>query len=169
MNGRRGVARRRGRLVAAKLVVATVLVACAGPLPTDSGPSASPSPDPAVQAAEAAQLVARKFVANWRGRRYERMVELIAPADRERYGREAITGLLRRFDELAKVTRLVAEAGTPIQSSLPPEPGAAGPVPALEVPISLVFETDLFGRVAFRRMLTLTERSEEHTSELQSQ
>jgi penicillin-binding protein 2 len=30
-------------------------------------------------------------------------------------------------------------------------------VPALEVPISLVFETDRFGRVAFRRMLTLTQ------------
>jgi cell division protein FtsI/penicillin-binding protein 2 len=145
------------QLLVATLLAATVLAACVAPQPTDSGPTASPTPDPAVQAGEAARLVARKFVANWRARRYERMVELIAPADRERYGPEAITGLLSRFDELAMVTRIVAEAGTPIQSSLPPESGATGPIPALEVPISLVFETDLFGRVAFRRMLTLSE------------
>lgn len=159
MMATRATPRRRARLlVIALLLAATVLEACAAPLPTDPTPTASPLPDPSVAAREAADLVTRKFVANWRGRRYERMVELMAPVDRERYGADAITGLLRRFDELARVTRIVAVAsGAPLESSLPPESGAAGPIPALEVPISLVFETDLFGEVAFRRMLTLTE------------
>ena len=143
-------------LPVATLLAATVLAACVGPQPTDLGPTASPTPDAAAQAGEAARVVARKFVASWRGRRYEQMVELIAPADRERYGTRGLPNLLRRFDALARVTRIVAQAGRPIQSSLPPESGAAGPIPALEVPISLVFETDRFGRVTFRRMLTLT-------------
>jgi len=156
MTTSRGLPRRGARL----LMSTALLVACAGPLPTPSGPVPSATPDPAVQAGEAARLVARKFVANWHARRYERMVQLIAPADRARYGDEALPDLLRRFDELARVSWVVAEAGTPIESSLPPESGGVGPVPALEVPISLAFETDLFGRVAFRRTLTLTPGAE---------
>jgi cell division protein FtsI/penicillin-binding protein 2 len=152
MRSARGTARTITRL----LLVATLLAACASPT-ADPSPSASSAPSHSAQAAEAARLVARKFVADWRGRRYERMVELIAPADRERYTPAAISGLLRRFDELAGVTQLVAEAGPAIESSAAPDTSAEGPVPAFEVPISFVFETDLFGRVAFRRMLTLTQ------------
>lgn len=152
MRPTRGVA----RSVTGFLLIATLLGACAAPTATPR-PSASSAPSPNVQAAEAAQLVARKFVASWRGRRYDRMEELIAPADRERYPPEAISGLLRRFDELAGVTSLVAEAGAAIESSAPPDGSLEGPVPAFEVPIDFVFETDLFGHVAFRRTLALTQ------------
>ena len=149
-------ARWMARTTTGLLLAATLLAACASPTNNPS-PSPSSAPSQRAQAAEAARLVARKFVADWRGRRYERMVELIAPADRERYTPGAITGLLRRFDELAGVTRLVAEAGSAIESSAPPDASAQGPVPAYEVPISFVVEADLLGRVAFRRMLTLTQ------------
>jgi len=147
----RGLAR-----IARLLLVAVLLGACTPPTDEASpSPSASvPKPDPG---AEAARLVARKFVAGWRGRRYERMTELLAPADRERYTVEGITGLLRRFDDLAGVTRIVGEAGPAIQSSIPGDGDAAGPVPAFEVPISLDFETNRFGRVSVRRMLVLTQ------------
>jgi penicillin-binding protein 2 len=147
----RGLAR-----IARLLLVAMLLAGCAPP--TDE---ASPSPSSSVpqvdQAADAARLIARKFVAGWRGRRYERMTELLAPADRDRYTVEGITGLLRRFDELAGVTRIVGEAGPAIRTSIPGEGPAAGPVPAFEVPMSLTFETNRFGRVDVRRMLVLTQ------------
>lgn len=143
------------------LLVAVLLAACAPP--TDQA-SPSPSPSASVRrsdpAADAARLVARKFVAGWRGRRYERMTELLAPADHDRYTPEAITGLLRQFDELAGVTRIVGEAGPAIPSSVPGDGDAEGPVPAFEVPMSLVFETTRFGRVAVRRMLVLTQGAE---------
>ncbi len=140
------------------LLLAATLASCAPPttLPSPSA-SSSPLPPPDVEAAEAADLVARKFVANWRARRYERMTELVAPVDRAHYNPEAITALLDRFDQLAGVSRIVAVAGSPIHSSAPPDGDAQGPVPAFVVPISLAFETDLFGEVAFRRMLTLTQ------------
>lgn len=138
------------------LLCAMLLTACA---PTSPEPSASAAatPSPTSQVADAAQLVARKFVANWRGRRYERMVELIAPQDRARATPAAITALLSRFDELAGVTRLVAVAGTPIPTSVASDGARVGPTPAYEVPISLDFETNRFGPVSFRRMLTLTQ------------
>ncbi|MDP9468022.1 MAG: penicillin-binding transpeptidase domain-containing protein, partial [Chloroflexota bacterium] len=138
------------------LLVAT-LASCAPPA-VEPSPSASSSPPPAlgVEAAEAAGQVARQFVADWGARWYEGMAELIAPADRDHYNPEAIIALLHRFDELAGVTSIVAETGTPIAASAPPDGGAQGPVPAFEVPIGLAIETDLFGRVVFRRMLVMT-------------
>ena len=138
------------------LLVATVLAACAPVIPE---PSATPSPTvaPPDAGADAARLVARKFVAGWRGRRYERMTELMAATDRERFTPQRITDLLRQFDELAGVTRIVGEAGTPIRTSASPTGAGEGPVPAFEVPISMTFETDRFGNQAFRRMLVLTE------------
>lgn len=151
MTASRGMAR-----VTSLLLIATLLTGCAPPT-ADPSPSPSASPFPTDPAAEAARLVARKFVAGWRGRRYERMTELLAPSNRERYTPEAIIGLLRQFDELAAVTRVVGEAGPAIRGSVPGEGTVVGPVPAFEVPISLVFETDRFGRVAVRRMLVLTE------------
>ena len=145
--------------IATLLLVATVLAACAPVIPE---PSASPSPTVAPQdvGADAARLVARKFVAGWRGRRYERMTELIAPADRDRFTPQGIMDLFRQLDELAGVTRIVGEAGTPIRTSASPTGTGEGPVPAFEVPISMTFETDRFGNQAFRRMLVLTEGQE---------
>lgn len=143
------------------LLLAATLASCA---PRATGPSPSPagSPSPAlgVQAAEAAHLVARQFVADWGARWYDGMVELVAPADLQHYNPEAITALLRRFDELAGVTGITAEAGTPIPSSAPPDGDAQGPSPAFEVPISIAFETDLFGAISFRRMLAMTQGSD---------
>jgi penicillin-binding protein 2 len=139
------------------LLVAALLASCAPAVVDETaGPSASPSPPPEVLAADAAQLVARKFVANWRARRYERMTELVAPEDWQRSSPAAMAALLDRFDTLAGVSRIVAVAGAPIASSAPLDGGRLGPAPAFEVPISLTFETTLFGTVAFRRMLTLT-------------
>jgi penicillin-binding protein 2 len=140
------------------LLVAVLLAGCAPPI-DDASPSSSPgaSVPPGDPAADAARLIARKFVAGWRGRRYERMTELLAPADRDRYTGEGITGLLRQFDQLAGVTRIVGEAGPAIRTSVPGDGDVAGPVPAFEVPMSLVFETDRFGRVEVRRMLVLTQ------------
>src|SRR4029079_10231058 len=105
--------------------------------PTDeASPSPSASVPKADSGAEAARLVARKFVAGWRGRRYERMTELLAPADRDRYTVEGITGLLRQFDDLAGVTRIVGEAGPAILSSIPGDGDATGPGPAFAGPMS---------------------------------
>ncbi len=150
----------RGAAWGARLLLVAILVAsCTSPTDTPS-PTASASPEPTDAAADAAQLVARKFVAGWRGRRYERMTELLAAADRNRYTPEAITALLRQFDELAGVTRIVGEAGTPIRTTAPGDGPAPGPVPAFEVPISIGFETNRFGNVSVRRMLLLTEGTE---------
>ncbi|MDQ2854586.1 MAG: penicillin-binding transpeptidase domain-containing protein [Chloroflexota bacterium] len=152
--------RRLARGTVGLLLVATLLSACAPPTTHPSpGSSAGPTPtlSASARAAEAARLVARRFVAAWRARHYEQLVALIAPSDRDRYTPAAITGLLRQFDELAGVTRLVAEAGPAIESSLPSATASEGPVPAFEVPISFAFETTHFGRVAFRRTLVLTE------------
>jgi len=142
--------------IATLLLFQTVLAACAPVIPE---PSASPSPTAAAPeiGADAARLVARKFVAGWRGRRYERMTELIAPADTERFTPKGITDLFRQFDELAGVTRIVGEVGSPLRTSASPLGAGEGPVPAFEVPISMTFETDRFGNQAFRRMLVLTE------------
>jgi penicillin-binding protein 2 len=139
-------------LIAAVLAAITPASAVASPRPS-TAPELSRSPE----AATAAQLVARKLVGDWRGRQYEQLIQLIAPADRVRYSPVAIIGLLRKFDELAGVTSLAASAGPAIPVSLPPDPTSQGPVPGYEVPISFAFETDLFGMVTFRRMLTLSQ------------
>jgi len=152
MTAARGMARRCSRL----LLVATMLAGCA--LPTaDPSPSASPAASPGAKAAEAVSIVARKFVADWRDRRYDRMALLIAPADRERYTDASIMALLRRFDGLAGVTQIAGDAGAATQSSPPQDGAAAGPMPAYDVPVNLIFQTDLFGSVALHRMLTLTQ------------
>ena len=154
MIARRGAARTVFRLLLIAALLAVSAPASADPSPT---PSATPVPAHSPQAATAARLVARKLVGQWRGRQYEQMVQLIAPADRVRYSPVAIIGLLRKFDELAGVTRVVASAGPAMPISLPPDPTSEGPVPGYEVPISFTFETDLFGAVSFRRMLTLSQ------------
>jgi penicillin-binding protein 2 len=145
--------------IATLLLIATVLAACSPVIPV---PSASPSPTaaPPDEASDAVRLVARKFVAGWRGRRYERMTELMAPADRERFTPQRITDLFRQLDELAGVTRIVGEAGSPIPTSASPTGTGEGPLPAFEVPISMTFETERFGNQSFRRMLVLTEGPE---------
>jgi len=139
------------------LLVAAVLAGCAGP-PTPE-PSASPSPSAVAPNpdADAARVVARKLLAAWRGGRYARMVQLLAPADRDRFTPEAIIGLLRQFDELAGVTRIVGQAGAPIRGSAQSASRSEGPVPAFEVPIGLIFDTDRFGTYAVRRTLVVTE------------
>ena len=137
------------------LLIATLLVGCVAPTVTPS-PSASPSPAQGDAAADAASLVARHFVAAWQGQRYTRLTQLLAPADRARYGTAAIIGLLQQFDSLAGVTRIDGTAGAAVLGSAPPSSPADGPVPAYLVPINLTFETNRFGSVAISRTLTLT-------------
>jgi penicillin-binding protein 2 len=137
------------------LLIAMLLAGCAPP-PAEPSPSPSASAAPDESAADAPSLVARTFVAAWRGRRYERLLELLAPADREQFTPDAIVGLLRQFDELAGVTRILGEAGRATRSSAPGTGPVDGPVPAFEVPISLTFETHRFGPVVMRRKLLLT-------------
>lgn len=142
--------------IARLLLVATLLTGCT---PTTPEPSPSPSPTAAQgdPAAEAAHVVARTFVAQWRARRYDAMVELLAPLDRERYVPAKITGLLRQFDELSEVTRTQVETGAPIRSSAPAGATAEGPVPAYEIPLNLTFETIRFGNVTIHPTLLLTQ------------
>jgi penicillin-binding protein 2 len=142
------------------LLLAATIASCASPTAQPSrSPSASPAPT-AVGSADAAAKAARLFVANWRSRQYEQMTQLVAAADLQRYSPAGITILLKRFDDLVGVTRVVTTLGSPIPSSAPPDGDAVGPVPAFEVPIGLSFETSLFGTIAFRRMLTLTPQSD---------
>lgn len=139
------------------LLLAATLASCA--LPSDKpSPSASASLASAapVLPMEAAGLVARDFIGDWRARSYDQMAQLVARADRARYSPAMIAALLQQFDTLAGVTWLTATVGTPIASSAPPDGDAIGPVPAFEVPIGLSFETSLFGTIEVRRMLTLT-------------
>ena len=155
MTAMRGSAR-----AATWLLLAATLASCALPAVDPSPATGSSSPAPAVQpaeAAEAAGLVADRFVANWQARHYDRMIQLITLADRGHFSPKVITDLLSGFDDLAGVTRLVASAGTPIPSSAAPDGDGVGPLPAFVVPISLAFQTDRFGAVSFRRMLALTQ------------
>jgi penicillin-binding protein 2 len=147
--------------IARLLLVAALLVGCAAPPTPEPSPTPSSSPPLGDTAADAAEAVARKVVSAWRGRRYDRITELVAPADRHFYTAEGITGLLRHFDELAGVTRIVGQVGAAIPSSAPSRNTSAGrvpqgPVPAYEVPISLTFETTRFGPVSVRRTLVVT-------------
>jgi cell division protein FtsI/penicillin-binding protein 2 len=142
--------------IARLLLVATLLTGCA-PTTPEPIPSPSPTAAPGDPAAEAAHVVARTFVAQWRARRYDAMVELLAPQDRERYVPAKITGLLRQFDELSEVTRTQVETGAPIRSSAPADATAEGPVPAYEIPLSLTFETVRFGNVTIHPTLFLTQ------------
>jgi cell division protein FtsI/penicillin-binding protein 2 len=142
--------------LASLLLIATLLAACA-PTPPEPSPSASATPSPTDEAAEAAHVVARQFVAHWRAGRYDSMVALLAPADRDRYTPTAITGLLAQFEELAAVTHTDVETGTPVRASAPADAPAEGPVPAYEVPLSLTFETARFGEVAIHPTLVLTQ------------
>ena len=141
----------------ARLLLVTALVVGCAPTPPEPSPGPSASAAPTDPAADAARVVARKFVAQWRGHRYDQMVELLAPQDLERYTPAVITGLLRQFDELTEVTRADVETGTPLRSSAPPDAAAQGPVLAYEVPLSLTFETVRFGTVALHPKLLLTQ------------
>jgi cell division protein FtsI/penicillin-binding protein 2 len=150
--------RSRGMALLTKvLLLATLLAACA-PAPE---PSASPEPSataaPSDPAADAALVVARQLVANWSERRYEQLIGLIAPEDRARYIPAVIIRLLRQFDELASVTSVVGQVGTPIRSSALADPRVGGPVPAYAVQLRLTFDTDRFGTVAIRPRLQLTQ------------
>ena len=142
------------------LLIATLLAACA-PTPPEPSPSASTSPSvtpgPSDAAADAALAVAREFVADWRGRRYEQLVEHVALADRKRYIPAVIIRLLRQFDELAEVTDMVGETGPPFPSSAPADAPVEGPIPALALDLRLTFETIRFGTVQIRSRLLLTE------------
>lgn len=145
------------------LLLAATIASCGSPATQRSQrPSAPPAPPapPAARSADAAAEAARIFVATWRSRQYEQMAQLVALADRQRYSPAAISILLKRFDGLVGVTRLVTTVGPPIASSAAPDGGLVGPVPAFGVPIGLSFETNLFGTVAFRRMLTLTPQAD---------
>jgi cell division protein FtsI/penicillin-binding protein 2 len=141
--------------IARLLLVAMLLAACA---PPTTVPSPSPSPSAlSDSAAQAAALVARTFVAAWRGQRYARLTELLTPADRERYSPAAIIALLRQFDDLAGVTMMSGSAGVATAASTAGPSPSEAPVPAFEVPINLTFETNRFGPVPISRTLVLTQ------------
>ncbi|MEO8638459.1 MAG: hypothetical protein ABI458_00935, partial [Chloroflexota bacterium] len=100
------------------LLIATLLAACA-PTPPEPSPSPGPSttPAPSDAAADAAGVVARQFVADWSDQRYDELINLLAVQDRARYIPAVIIRLLRQFDELAAVTSMIGETGTPIRST----------------------------------------------------
>ena len=140
------------------LLLALVLSACSVAPTVSPQPTRSPTPeDPALNEA---LVVARKFVVSWRTHNWDRMVELVAPADRDRYTSAGIDQLLRGFSDLAHVSRVDGAAGPALPTSLPPAGTVQGPVRAITVPIRLSFDTDRFGMIAFQRSLLLTHSAE---------
>src|SRR5436190_9095647 len=120
----RGTARHGlSRAVAMVVVVVTSLAACStGPGPTPY-PTPVPTPSP-----EQASLVARKYLAAWMAGNFERMWELVAPADQARVGHDAFVATHRQFASVTRVTKLTALSGKPKSITLPassPGPAAA--------------------------------------------
>lgn len=143
------------------VLLAALLASSAPPVARAGDATPSPSAAPVVKgAAAAAGEAARLFVATWRSRQYEQMAQLVAQPDRQRYGPAAIATLLGRFDELVGVTWIDATLGAAIPGSAAPDGDLAGPQPSYVVPIGLSIETNLFGTLAFRRMLTLTRQAD---------
>ncbi|MGI8871045.1 MAG: penicillin-binding transpeptidase domain-containing protein [Candidatus Limnocylindria bacterium] len=102
---------------AAGLAVVLLLGACV------VGPSPTPYPTTFPAASrEDAHLVVLKFLAAWRASNYQRMYELLAPEDRAAYPQQSFTALLQQLGSLIGSTQLVAEAGSPAPTALPPEP-----------------------------------------------
>jgi cell division protein FtsI/penicillin-binding protein 2 len=118
-------------------------------------PSAQATPDAAVVRNEAME-VASKFVAAWQYRNWSMLLELTDPGDVTHYTSAAIIGLLTGFETMAGVTWLNASAGPATPASRSPDASNQSPVPSMAVKVSLSFYTINFGRVAFRRTLTLT-------------
>lgn len=147
------------RLMVPLMTLALVLAACGATSTTSPRPSASP-PTAQDETLSEALLVVRKFVISWRTHNWGRLVELVAPADRDHYTPDGIEQLLRDFSQMAHVSRLAGSAGPALPTSLPPDGTVEGPVRAIAVPIRLSFETDRFGVVAFHRTLLLTQAAE---------
>jgi penicillin-binding protein 2 len=115
---------------------------------------------------------------------YRQMWDLVALVDQQRFGYQRFLEVTQRFSSLVRVTHLTALSGAPRPAALPAEPLPAssqaaasspipsasaasdgtrppaavpqGPIPALEVPISLYFTTDLFDAIRLRRSVFLT-------------
>jgi len=146
------------RLVVLLVTLVLGLTACG--LTSTASPGADPSPTPRDPTLDDAVLIARKFVVNWRIHNWGRLIELVAPADRDRYTPDGIRKVLTDFSLMAHVTRLDGSTGPAQPTSVPSDGSADGPVRAVAVTIQLTFETDRFGVVALQRTLVLTESAE---------
>ncbi len=139
------------------LLVALLVSACLSP------PSQTPSPSPSPEQPDAPDAAARtavsRFLVNWRIGRTWRMLELIAPADLANGAAGRISSLLTDFDALLGVSQMATRIGPAIDSSLPADE-SQGPQPALLFPVSFELETDTFGHLSYRRMLTVTDSPE---------
>jgi penicillin-binding protein 2 len=116
-----------------------------------------------------------RFLVGWRTESYERMHELLASTDRARYTTAGFVRLHEAFAAAIGLTGLTTELG-PVRASthapeprppdLPAAPGptgvnrrgvVAGPVPALEIELTLTFQTMVFGELVLHRTIQLTE------------
>jgi penicillin-binding protein 2 len=147
-------------------------VAFAGqPLPSPP-PVAAGSPVPTAEGD--ARAAVERYVVRWRTGSYERMHELLHASDRARY---TVVGFARQHEALAAaigLTSLTAELGPVRAASRLPEPRppdlagppgppgvdprgiVAGPVPALEVDLTLTLQTEVFGELVLGRTMQLS-------------
>jgi penicillin-binding protein 2 len=110
----------RARALAGLLLATTLLGACA------TAPDPTPNPTPAPRpAADEAQETVDTFLGAWRAADYQRMHEMLAPADRERFGLETFRSLLATFDELAGAHGLTWTTGSAVRTAIAPEPRPA--------------------------------------------
>jgi len=114
-----------GRLLVVAIVGILTISACSfGPAPTPY-----PTPVPTPSEAEAS-VTAQQYLAAWKAGNFERMWELLAPVDQDRYGHDRFVGLHRQFSTLVHVTGLEVSSGTPQPAALPPEARPAAPSPS---------------------------------------
>jgi penicillin-binding protein 2 len=152
--------RRQPRTVLIVLLVA--LAACQTAVPPE--PSASPE-GVELSNAQARDAVVR-FLSPWRTRNYDLMHARIGEFDRRRYTLPSFSSLHRSFDDLTGVERLEVAIGSIRQIARPPEPRAVGgpivpgPVPGVAFPVTLHFETSVFGDVDLDRVVELTPGAE---------
>jgi len=110
----RGMRRHVGAAVVAGLLVS----ACSAPAPD---PTPYPTAAPRATQDDAAEAVTQ-FLTAWRGRTYDRLYELIAPADQATASAEEVAALYASFDEQARLTGLTWSLGPLRAVTLPPRP-----------------------------------------------
>ncbi|HSM38839.1 MAG TPA: penicillin-binding transpeptidase domain-containing protein, partial [Candidatus Limnocylindrales bacterium] len=100
------------------LAALLLLAACSTTSPDATpAPTSAPRPDLAD-----ARAVAADFLDAWAAKSYVRLFGMLAASDRVTSNLAEVSGLLRSFDDLARVYRLNASIGSAFRVTLPPEP-----------------------------------------------
>jgi penicillin-binding protein 2 len=160
---------RTTRLPVVALAAAVALAAVPLPPPGPAAAGGTTAPE-----ATQARALVELYVVRWRTASHDRMHDLLAAADRHRYTRAGFARLHESFANAVGLTGLIAELGAVAETSRAPEPRppdvpgpaapegldptavGAGPVPALEVPVTLTLQTTAFGELVLDRSVQLT-------------